>query len=85
MIDWNLSDEQMRDIVLDALTSAKNEMVRQADRNDARAKEHGKGYRDRHESEACARYSRRQAAHYQQAIDALSQWPMPARAAEEAT
>lgn len=83
MIDWYISDEQMRDIVLDALASAKNEMVRQADRNEARAKDHGKGYRDRHESEACARYSRRQAAHYQQAIDALIKAPMPAK--EEAT
>jgi hypothetical protein len=77
MIDWNLSDEQMRDIVAQTLAGRRDEMAWQAEREERALKDRTIPARDRKESEACARYSRRQAAHYQQAIDLLTAAPMP--------
>jgi hypothetical protein len=80
MIDWdNISEEQMREIVVEVLANKRDEMLFQAEREEKslgnRLARLSRGAR--RESEACARYSRRQAAHYQQAIDLLSAAPMP--------
>ncbi|MGK3981240.1 hypothetical protein WMF38_57115 [Sorangium sp. So ce118] len=77
MIDWDLSDEQMREAVVTGLTRQRDEMTFQADREERALRERTVRARDRAEAEACARYSRRQAAHYQQAIDLLTKAEMP--------
>lgn len=78
MTYWDdISEEQMRSTVVEALTDKRDEMLRQSERSDQSAKDAAWTYFRRREREACARYSRRQAAHYQQAIDLLSAAPMP--------
>jgi hypothetical protein len=79
MISWNASDEQMRAAVLADIRSMIGQMTRQAERNEASAADRNRRRADREEDRACAMYSRRQAAHYQQAIDLLTAAPMPAK------
>lgn len=74
---WNATDEQMRAAVVRELTGRRDEMEYQAERGERDAEDISRPIRDRCESEACARYSRLQAAHYQQAIDLLAAAPMP--------
>jgi hypothetical protein len=76
MIDWNnISDDEMRANVVQDLIGRLDTYERQAERCEIARTNSTKSYLD---NQACARYSRRQAAHYQQAIDALSKLPMPA-------
>jgi hypothetical protein len=72
----------MRHAVIMDLKRSMGSIIETAERDEARAKDPGvrpslvKYLRDQ------ARYSRRQAAHYQQAIDLLSAAPMPERSEE---
>jgi hypothetical protein len=80
MIEWDkITDEEMRKVVVDRLMSGRDEMARQAERSERRASEPGAFYKARKEDEACAAYSRRQAGHYQQALDLLTAALMPAK------
>jgi hypothetical protein len=82
MIDWDsIGDEGMRRVVLLRLEDGAKQYADQADRCDDRVAK-GTSVRDRRDAEACARYSRRQAAHYQWAIDLLTAAPMPERSEE---
>lgn len=72
-----LTDEQMRDVVLKEMSNAFSLYDRQAAREEKAVADAKLPARERREAEACARYSRRQAAHYQQAIDLLTAAPMP--------
>jgi hypothetical protein len=77
MIDWDkITDEELREAVLGDLRDRVSVFVRQAERKERDARRPDRAG-DRRESEACARYSRRQAAHFQQAIDLLAAAPMP--------
>lgn len=78
MIDWdNITDEEMRDNVAQDMTRKRDEYLKQAERSQKNAADQNRIYRHRREDEACARYSRRQAAHFQQAIDLLTASQMP--------
>ena len=78
MSDWNkITNDEMRADVVRALTEKRVMYERQAAREAADAASPRTLSRMHSEHEACARYSRRQAAHYQQAIDLLTAAPMP--------
>lgn len=78
MIEWDkIGDEEIRADVIQALTEKRVMYERQAAREAADAASPRTLSRMHSEHEACARYSRRQAAHYQQAIDLLTAAPMP--------
>lgn len=83
MINWDLSDEQLRSVVVGHLQKHADEMTFQAEREERALAERTVPTHDRRESEACARYSRKQAAHYQQAIYLLTAAPMPASEEEK--
>lgn len=86
MIDWNnISDEEMRANAVRCLSDKRIEYLRQEKRETDAINNAFTLPRRRLEAQACARYSRRQAAHYQQAIELLTAAPMPARAVEEET
>jgi hypothetical protein len=79
MIEWNkITDEEMRDGIISQLANKRDEMLRQAERCERDATT-VKFYKKRMEDKSCARCSRRQAAHFQQAIDLLTEAPMPAK------
>lgn len=80
MIDWNnISDEEMRAEVLLFIRKKRDEYNYQADLDAEFAANEENAANRRERAASCAGCFRRQAAHYQQAIDLLTAAPMPER------
>ena len=79
MIDWDkITDEETRQDILRLLAERRDDAIRKAGRSEREAADLVRFLvKDRETFATSARYSRRQAAHYQQAIDLLTAAPMP--------
>lgn len=79
MIDWsNITDEEMRAEVVSDIESTRAEWITRAQHDETDLRNHHLTYDEAHQERLTtrARMARRQAAHYQQAIDLLTAAPM---------